>query len=323
MDVPSARPPVGPVRIPSVDWWITSRCNLACDFCYGPAPTKDPVTRREMIFRAIRESSAAAVTFCGGEPLLVRSIDKYAAILAAEGKRTILNTNGALLRRRVDEGLTLPFDVIGISIDGSTEVKHREMRGPGADLREALCAADLVARQPGTRLKVATVVSAVNKDDLYCISTIVGRLKPDVWRLYQYSSRGAQNSGQKRHHLSDYEFCQLVTSAAKWVAPIVTSASSEGLSTGCLIVNPEGIVLQPNKVDYVEHGNCLTEPLDLIWAKNPARAVISVNKRWLSLMGASEGAEQAQLERGPIKRLPGVTGQKISDVLATETSPMG
>ena len=30
-------------EIPSVDWWITSRCNLACDFCYGPVPAKDPV----------------------------------------------------------------------------------------------------------------------------------------------------------------------------------------------------------------------------------------------------------------------------------------
>jgi len=36
--------PAGPkAEIPSVDWWTTSHCNLACDFCYGPVPGKDPV----------------------------------------------------------------------------------------------------------------------------------------------------------------------------------------------------------------------------------------------------------------------------------------
>jgi len=149
-----------------------------------------------MILEAIGESLAAAVTFCGGEPLLVREIDKYAAILVDSGKRTVLNTNGALLQRRIDQGLTLPFDVVGISIDGSTSEKHREMRGAGADLAEALGSAKLIAQHSGIRLKVATVVSSVNKDDLHRIATLVSMLKADIWRLYQYSPRGVQNIGQ-------------------------------------------------------------------------------------------------------------------------------
>jgi MoaA/NifB/PqqE/SkfB family radical SAM enzyme len=242
--------------------------------------------RREVILEAIRDSSTAAVTFCGGEPLLVRGIDRYASILAAAGKLTVLNTNGALLRRRIDGGMKLPFDVIGISIDGSTAAKHREMRGPRADLREALCAAELVAQHSGIRLKIATVVSAINKDDLCQIATVVRELKPDIWRLYQYSSRGAQNFGQPRHRLSEPEFDLLVTKASQWVAPVATSASSEALSTGCLIVNPEGVVLQPSKLDYVEYGNCLSVSLDSIWAGNSTRTVVGVNKSWLSLMGS-------------------------------------
>jgi len=72
--------PAGPkVEIPSVDWWTTSRCNLACDFCYGPVPGKDPVERRYDILQAIAASSARVVTFCGGEPLLVKKVDEWAA----------------------------------------------------------------------------------------------------------------------------------------------------------------------------------------------------------------------------------------------------
>ena len=93
--------------IPSVDWWMTSRCNLACDFCYGPVPGQDPVELRPAILRALAASSARVVTLCGGEPLLIRKIGEYAATLRRSGKSVVLNTNGELLRRRLDQGLSL------------------------------------------------------------------------------------------------------------------------------------------------------------------------------------------------------------------------
>ena len=104
---------------PAVDWWITSHCNLACDFCYGPTPGLDPVDKRDDIVRSLKDSSVPVVTFCGGEPLIVRKVDEYAGVLRSAGKRTVLNTNGALLARRLDQGFNLRhFDVVGLSIDG-------------------------------------------------------------------------------------------------------------------------------------------------------------------------------------------------------------
>jgi len=72
--------PAGPkTDIPSVDWWTTSRCNLACDFCYGPVPAKDPIELRDDILQAIAASSARAVSFCGGKPLLVTNVEETEA----------------------------------------------------------------------------------------------------------------------------------------------------------------------------------------------------------------------------------------------------
>jgi MoaA/NifB/PqqE/SkfB family radical SAM enzyme len=123
--------PAGPkVEIPSVDWWTTSRCNLACDFCYGPVPGQDPVELRYGILQAIAASSARAVTFCGGEPLLVKKVDEWAGVLRQHGKSSVLNTNGELLRRRLDLGFELGnFDLVGISVEGSTPEVHSAMRG--------------------------------------------------------------------------------------------------------------------------------------------------------------------------------------------------
>jgi len=272
-------------EIPSVDWWTTSHCNLACDFCYGPVPGKDPVERRPDILEALAASSARAVTFCGGEPLLFRKIGEYAAALRRCGKSTVLNTNGELLRRRVDQGLRLAdFALVGISVEGSTPQVHREMRGDKADFDEVMAAVRLVAREPGVGLKLATVVSGVNRDDLPALARTVRDLAPDVWRLYQYSSRGDQNTGQQRHSLADDEFRRLVEQVADLAAPVPTAPSAEAETEGCLIVDPAGNVLQPVGARYVRRGNCLEEPLDHIWAEIPARSTIINNKRWLSVL---------------------------------------
>ncbi len=269
--------PAGPkAEIPSVDWWMTSHCNLACDFCYGPVPGQDPVELRPEILRAI----AAC-----GEPLLIRRIGEFAATLRRSGKSVVLNTNGELLRRRLDQGLSLAdFTMAGISIEGSTAGVHRAMRGEKADFHEVIEAARLVAREPGIQLKLATVVSAVNRDDLPALAVTVRDLAPDVWRLYQYSSRGDQNVGRQRHWLPDDEFGRLARQAAALAVPVPTAPSTESETEGCLIVDPSGNVLEPVGTRYVRRGNCLEEPLDRIWAESPARSAIINNKRWLSVL---------------------------------------
>jgi MoaA/NifB/PqqE/SkfB family radical SAM enzyme len=272
-------------KIPSVDWWVTSRCNLACDFCFGPAPVRDPVERRDEILQALAASSARVVTFCGGEPLLIREIGRYAADLGRHGKSSVLNTNGQILRKRVGQGLGLAdFTVIGISVDGPTAETHSAMRGRRADLDEVLRAARMVRRTPGVSLKIATVISAVNQSELPALARVVHDLRPDVWRLYQYSGRGEQNFGQQRHRLADDEFQFLAKEATNLAAPVPTAPSTEAETAGCLIVDPSGNVLQPTGTGYLQMGNCLEEPLDQIWAKSPAQSTIIKNKLWLSVV---------------------------------------
>jgi MoaA/NifB/PqqE/SkfB family radical SAM enzyme len=281
--VPSSAEPKA--EIPSVDWWTTSHCNLACDFCYGPVPGSDPVERRDEILRAIAASSARVVTFCGGEPLLLRKIGQYAATLDQHDKSTVLNTNGQLLRTRIDQGLRLAaFTMVGISVEGPTPDVHRLMRGSNADLDEVLRAARAVAAEPGVSLKLATVVSRVNRDHLPALAALVHNLGPDVWRLYQYSSRGDQNVGQQRHWLADEEFELLAKEAANLAAPVPTMPSTEAETEGCLIVDPAGDVLQPVGDSYLRRGNCLEEPLDDIWAGLPTQSAIIKNKQWLSVL---------------------------------------
>jgi MoaA/NifB/PqqE/SkfB family radical SAM enzyme len=248
-------------------------------------PAKDPVERRPEILQALAASSARVVTLCGGEPLLIRKIGEYAATLRQYGKSIVLNTNGELLRRRLDQGLSLAdFAMAGISVEGSTAEVHRAMRGEKADFDEVIAAARLVAAEPGISLKLGTVVSGVNREDLPALARTVRDLAPDVWRLYQYSGRGDQNTGQRRHWLPDGEFERLAQEVAALAAPVPTAPSTEAETEGCLIVDPAGNVLQPGGDSYFRLGNCLTQPLDDIWAEMASRAAIIKNKRWLSVL---------------------------------------
>jgi MoaA/NifB/PqqE/SkfB family radical SAM enzyme len=197
----------------------------------------------------------------------------------------VLNTNGELLRKRLDQGLRLAdFAMVGISIEGSTAEVHQAMRGEKADLDEVIDAARLVTREPGVGLKIGTVVSGVNQDNLPALARTVRDLAPDIWRLYQYSSRGDQNRGQQRHWLAGDAFMRLVKEATDLAMPVPTAPSTETETEGCLIVDPAGNVLQPAGTRYFRYGNCLEEPLDRIWAEIPARSAVINNKRWLSVL---------------------------------------
>ena len=80
------------------------------------------------------------------------------------------------------------------------------------------------------------------------------------------------------------EFRRLVQTATELAAPVPAAPSTEAETAGCLIVDPAGTVLQPAGAGYARLGNCLTEPLDRIWARVPARSAIINNKRWLTVL---------------------------------------
>ena len=226
------------------------------------------------------------VTFCGGEPLLLRKIGEYAATLRQCGKSTVLNTNGELLRRRLDQGLRLAdFALVGISVEGSTPDVHHAMRGDKADLDEVMEAARLVTKEPGVSLKLATVVSRVKTG-----TTCRNWPGPSVTSPRTSGGFTSTTAGVTRTPGSSGIRSQTRSSGAwsgrprPWPHRYLVAPSTEAETEGCLIVDPAGNVLQPVGDRYLRRGNCLEEPLDQIWAEIPARSTIINNKRWLSVL---------------------------------------
>ncbi|MHC4249363.1 MAG: radical SAM protein [Planctomycetota bacterium] len=141
-----------------VSWVVTSRCNLACDYCLEdarPATVSDdvPEATRELIAREIVAARVLKVSISGGEPLLVESLPRHVARLREGGVFVRMTTNGALL----DEALADRLAEARLSV---AEISLH----PDRD-REVLRAVSLLAAR-GVRTIARVVVSRANAPTL-------------------------------------------------------------------------------------------------------------------------------------------------------------
>ncbi len=90
--------------------WLepTSACNMYCDGCYrknDPSGHKSlEVIRKELdTFRRLRRTDG--VSIAGGDPLTHPEIEKIVEMIAKDGDKPIINTNGELLTREKLKGL--------------------------------------------------------------------------------------------------------------------------------------------------------------------------------------------------------------------------
>ena len=104
--------------IPStVDWRITSACNLNCPFCYGPKGIKS-ITKENAIEIVDKLSQLGTETVCisGGEPLLYPYVLDVMKAIKNKGMSIYLSTGGNFYQDHRDEleqyvtKLSLPLD---------------------------------------------------------------------------------------------------------------------------------------------------------------------------------------------------------------------
>ena len=78
----------------TIDWFVTSLCNLDCSFCYGPYPTNENKDIAKQIAVKLVDSNTKNVTLCGGEPFIKKDIEEIIDILIEGKKNVFVSTNG-------------------------------------------------------------------------------------------------------------------------------------------------------------------------------------------------------------------------------------
>lgn len=187
-----------------VVWNVTSKCNMACEFCFGPEKQKELSTQGALKkIEQFKKQGSTSLVFTGGEPLLRNDIVKLVKYAKQQNLYTILHTNGLLLKKELLDKLEDWLDQINLPLDGYSEATHSLMRQKGHFQRVINCL-DLLKNRK-IRVIISTVVTKINKDFIPKINKVIPK---DVykWRIFQFSPLGRAARVADKYGISDDEF---------------------------------------------------------------------------------------------------------------------
>lgn len=184
---------------------ITSKCNMNCQFCFGPEKGDTGITEekgKKVIDKAVH-NGIKSVVFTGGEPLLCTYIYNLLKYAKDKDLFVILHTNGLLLNWDKIRRLENLIDQINLPLDGYNEEINSRVRLSGhfKKIMKIL----ILLKKSSIRVIISTVATQKNK---YFVSQI-GNILPEFiykWRVFQFEARGKAKRYEKELKLSNEEF---------------------------------------------------------------------------------------------------------------------
>ena len=163
-------------------------CNMACPFCYVPfdGVLEHPAAPKRVL-EILNAWEVESVTFGGGDPLMYDYLPELLSqFRASPSCRFVqLDTNGLLL---TDARLRLiaPYlDLLGLPLDAVSEDGSWAMRRSRRHASTTLALLRSLHQGP-LRVKVNTVVTAINLEELPRIANALAGFSIAMWSLYEY-----------------------------------------------------------------------------------------------------------------------------------------
>lgn len=156
--------PAGPV-LQRLQIELSSRCNLACDYCFssrGPLDSRalDRATADRVLYEA-DELGTVQVTITGGEPLVVPYWREYVAQARERGLSVTMQTNATLIGSAEADYLARHQVAVHVSFDSHLAELHDARRGADGSLDLALRGTDLLYDRH-VPLKVSVMATSDN-----------------------------------------------------------------------------------------------------------------------------------------------------------------
>jgi len=233
--------------IPAINLFVTSRCNMRCQYCFGSCQMRSTLTpsQRRSVFSDIivqcQQAGVEKVTFVGGEPLLCSGL--YQAIHHAHelGMTTCVVSNGALVTQDWLRSVSSSLDWIGFSIDSLSEKTNQSIgRAVGGVPLALPFYRELVSwvQDAGINLKVNTTVCRWNHNE--DMAEFYLWAKPDRIKLFQaLTIKGVNDGKSSGFSITDSQFSRFVTHHENQGVPVVSESSSDMVGS-YLMVSPDG-----------------------------------------------------------------------------------
>ena len=179
---------------------ILEACNFRCRQCFSKFGTEKLLSVKDwekIVDNCIAGADVAEFNIAGGEPMLYPELVKLVKYIRNKGVKISLITNGSLMDEEWIKSYAWMYETIGFSVDSINDETNRKIGRcdrngntiPAGRIVE-LCG--LIRKYaPGCRIKINTVVSALNKDEV--MSDFIYEIATDRWKIlrmkpFQYGS---------------------------------------------------------------------------------------------------------------------------------------
>ncbi|GAA1957368.1 StsB family radical SAM/SPASM domain sactipeptide maturase [Kitasatospora viridis] len=261
------RPVMAAPGLKLVYYAITDGCNLRCPYCYASSekalPGELDTAESMALMDEIADLGATTVIFTGGEPMMRRDLFSVVRHARSLGLRTNIITNATLVRdSAVAEEMSEIFDLVTVSMDGSTEESHERTRGRGT-FRKTLHALKLL-NEHGVRPVINHVVGKDNAATMEQFAEFASGFDIRMVRVMQQSALGRGKEDDATYGWQEY----LAGHAFTWTHPAAKHLLPEGPKAAkpCSVkgnCGMGGVEIYVNSLGNVYPCKLITAPLDI------------------------------------------------------------
>lgn len=285
------------MSIETINLHVWPRCNLACRYCYATFQATSgslPLADWQALLDLINVAGVRRVNFSGGEPTLHPELTGMLRHARSVGLQTSIISNGT----RLNAEMISLLDLVGVTLDSRDDsvlvrLGRQSRRRVGSHVASVRAAAAL-AHELGVRLKINTVVTALNlTEDL---NELLSELRPFKWKPLQFSTVVGENDGDARElSVSGQAFREFVARHASlanlgiWVAPETAAVIGETY----VMVDPIGRLFQQSRHEYR-----VSEPVLRVGLEAALEQVGGYNREAFLQRGGAVDVHANQLARG-------------------------
>jgi len=235
---------------------------MRCKFCFatfqdvkqtvlpkGHLPKESAI----QLMHLICSTNVEKITFAGGEPTLCPWLYDLIAIAKSYNKTTMIVTNGSKINNEWINIYEKVLDWITLSIDSINDnvniYSGRAITGKKPISEKSYLAICNNIMKSKIRLKINTVVSAINKNEN--LSRFINKANPKRWKILQaLPIKGQNDLCISRFTISDSEFQNYVQSQKVNQQVIIVTESNDDMTNSYLMIDPAGRFYQNTNSRY-------------------------------------------------------------------------
>ena len=196
---------------------ILEACNFKCRQCFSKFGTEKLLPMegwKKIVDNCIAGADVTEFNIAGGEPMLYPGLVELVKYIRSKGVKASLITNGSLMDEEWIKNYAGMYETIGFSVDSLDDETNKKIgrcdrNGKTIPASRIVKLCGMIRKYaPGCRIKINTVVSALNKDEV--MSDFIDEIAADRWKILRMKPFQYDGFSNLDIQVSDAEFLRFV-----------------------------------------------------------------------------------------------------------------